>query len=131
MTTQEAITLAVLFSPWLIYLVADLVIVKQRTSGAPTRWATVSMVAKKYGSRLTWFAYMWGSMPTHWYWSAGAFAPTWAAVTFWLIPVALLVSDFALWGSYATWPPWLKTARHPLIWVAAGFLAGRFLFPQA
>ena len=122
-------TLVLFLSPWGIWLVWELWILWQRRSGHGPE--TISMVARDFGPRLTVLTYLWGGMAAHWWLPAKAFAPTWAGVLFWAVPVALLVWDLALIHSEPKdWPMWLRTVRLPPVWLAVGALAGRFLFPQ-
>jgi hypothetical protein len=117
-------TLVVWLSPWAVLAVWEVVALVRRWRGAPGS-PTISMVAQRYGYRLTSVAYLWCGMATHWWWPAAAWGPAWLAVAFWLVPVGLLAWDVA------TWPrPTTAWWRSPLLWGAVGAAAGRLLFPQ-
>lgn len=124
----DGVTLIVLLSLFAILLVWEVVLLILRARGSRAR--TISMVARDYGSRMTFFVYLWSGLASHYWWNTAAWGSTWAGVTFWLIAVALLVTDIREAVSTklnAPQPHW----RHPLVWMVTGLLAGHFLFPQA
>ncbi len=130
--TTNTATLIIWLFPWALWLVWELVVLWQRRPGSQTKPRTISMVARNYGHRLTVVVYLWAAMASHWWWPAAHFAPVWMGITFWAIPLALLFWDIGLWMKpLSEWPPWLWVVRNPLVWLGVGFLAGRFLFPQA
>jgi hypothetical protein len=126
----DTLTLWIWLGVWPVLGAWELVLLVLRWRGRKVR--TISMVAKDRGPHLTSIVYAWTAIPAHWWWNAPRWGPDWLAVAFWVIPVALLGWDIWTWREdAASWPRWKRWTRHPLPWMAAGLLAGRFLFPQA
>lgn len=127
--TTNALTLGILLLPWVLWFAWEIFVLVRR--GQDVRVKTISMVARDYRFKLVSVLYLWSSMASHWWWPAPAWAPAWLGVAFWVVSLVLVVWDVILWKtSVEEWPTWLKVVRWPLAWLALGFLAGHFLFPQ-
>jgi hypothetical protein len=128
---MNTVTTLVFLSPWAVFFVWESVILYKRMKHRPLP-KTISMVARDLRYHTTSVIYMWGGMASHWWWPSAEFAPVWAGVTFWCMGIALLIADILTARSHwGWWPDYLKTLKHPLLWLAVGFLSGKLLFPQA
>lgn len=132
------VSFALVFGIWPLYLLWEGILLLKRKywdsadDGSPPN--LISGEAKIRGWQLNSIVYVWSGMASHWWWSAD-WGSTWAGITFWAIAVALLGFDIYVWKRWGApsleWPKWLRWARYPALWMAAGILGGRFLFPQA
>jgi hypothetical protein len=119
-------TLIVYLSTWGILIAWEIVTLVRRWKYPGTGQKTISMVLRDNGHRLPVVVFSSTGMPAHWWWNAEAWGPAWLGLTYWIITVLLLA-----WGIWE-WPRnapkrWF---RSPVLWMVAGALAGRFLFPQ-
>ena len=127
--TTEATTLVLVFSPWVVWLVWELILIARRLHERP-RPPTISMtMAARARDQLT-LVYLWGGMATHWWapWRAASVA---GSLAFWLIAVGLLAWDVTRWAKPQWRPSWEAWARWPPAWLILGALGGLVLFPQA
>jgi hypothetical protein len=124
-------TLFVFLGFWPAWLVWELVLLRLRALPGD-KPKTISMVARDRGYQLNVVVYLWGGLATHFWWLGSTWATVPGAIAFWVLPLLLLVADIVLWNwPRESWPPWLRFARQPLLWLVVGALAGRFLFPQS
>ncbi len=93
--------------------------------------ATISMVLRDRATHISSVVFFAGGMCSHWWWPGDVQATRWGSVAFWVLIVALLMEDAYLWHVAPNWwPKWLQWQRKPILVLAAGFIAGKLLFPQ-
>lgn len=122
-------TLGVLLAPWMLFFVWEVYVLIRRAKDVHVK--TISMVALDRGHHLSSVVYLWGGMAAHWWWPSEKFAPVWAGILFWTVLAPLLAHDIGRWGSDAKTWTWERWVFHPMPVLAAGFVAGKLLFPQA
>lgn len=128
MTFDDA-TFWIWISVWPLFGIREAWIWWRKRRGLDGRW--LSIVAKERGPHVSAVIFMWTSQPSHWWWPVKEWGPMWAGYVFWAIPLALLGWDVATWREDAGgWPGWKRYARHPILWMVVGVLAGHFLFGQ-
>lgn len=128
---MNTITLVVFLSVWPFWLAWELVLLWKRSKDGPST-KTISMVARDFGRKCCSIEYVWAGLSTHFWWTAETYAGPIGTVAFWVIAAVLVAWDVAVWlAPAAAWHPFFLRARNPLLWLVAGALAGRFLFPQA
>lgn len=125
----DTLTLAILLFPWALWLGWEIYLLVRRGQGV--RVATISMVARDRAVHLCSVIYAWGGMAAHWWWPGANHATVAGSVVFWIALVGFLIQDIVLWRTQAQWwPLWLQWQRKPILILALGFIAGKFLFPQ-
>jgi hypothetical protein len=120
-------TLVVYLSTWGVLVVWELITLFRRWRCPGTGQKTISAVLRDQGWRMSSVVFSSTSMPAHWWLNADAWGPEWLGGLFWFITAALLGWNLYEWKRPAPRRWW----HSPVLWLAAGALAGRFLFPQA
>jgi hypothetical protein len=119
-------TLIVYLSTWVILILWELVTLYRRWRNPGTGIKTISMALRDQGWRMSSVVFSAVAQPAHWWWNAAAWGPDWLGLLFWGITATLLGWNVYEWKYPAPRRWW----HDPRIWLVAGVLAGRFLFPQ-
>jgi hypothetical protein len=127
----DTLTLIIFLAPWAVWLAWEVVLIGLRAT-QPQKPKLISGVAKDLAWKLSSLVYVWCGLASHFWWTSPTWATVAGSVAFWLVLLVLLVEDLAL-GELTPeqYPRWMYWQRFPPFVMAAGILAGRFLFPQA